>query len=567
MRFLAVILSSALVVTAQQPAATNAPAAASSGATASMSPVLTDTTAPWVGSNIWMRRTFQAPDTKVTLGGPVRLKDYVVDGKLTLSLRNYLELVVANNTDIAVQRLNLELPKNAIQRAFGIFDPTMTSSFNATRATTPATSQLQGANVLSTLNQPFQARVQELLPYSTTVYSQFSWTKASTNDTFALFNPSFTQQWQTGFTQPLLRGRGPYVTKLPITIARASRRVTELSTESTIQSLIVNAENFYWDVISARERLKVQEQALSLADQTLKRAQQEIELGATSKLEIYQPQQNYATAEINLVQVKFQLQAAEDILRRQIGADLDTDARKLPIMLTEDVKPSTEEQMPEKESLVQTAMANRPDLLSQQATVDVNDLQIKNAINNLKPLFNLTGSYQTYGRGGPGYSRSGLGGDPVYIPGSAIDAMSQMFGFNYNTFSFGLTLNLPLRDRANTANLSDAVVNKKVSALRQRSIEQQVRQDVLTALTNVENSRASVKLAQIALDFAQKRADADKLRYDLGVINLFFLLATQNDLTVAQSNVVNQAVTYRRNLLTLQQRLGTILKDKGIVVQ
>jgi len=223
--------------------------------------------------------------------------------------------------------------------------------------------------------------------------------------------------------------------------------------------------------------------------------------------------------------------------------------------------------LPEKEELVKTALASRPDLLSQQATLDVNDLQIQNALNTLKPQFNLQASYQTYGRGGPGYSRSGLGGTSVFVPGSAWDAMTQMMGFNYNTFSFGLTLNLPLRDRANSANLADAVVNKKVSALRERSIQQQIRQDVLTALTNVENSRASVKLAQIALDFAQKRADADKLRYDLGVINLFYLLSSQNDLTVAQSNVVNQAVTYRRNLLTLQQRLGTILKDKGIVLQ
>ena len=74
-------------------------------------------------------------------------------------------------------------------------------------------------------------------------------------------------------------------------------------------------------------------------------------------------------------------------------------------------------------------------------------------------------------------------------------------------------------------------------------------------------------LAQVALDYALKRAEADQKRYDLGVINIFFLLSAQNDLTQAQSNLVNQTVQYRRNVLNLQQRVGTLPEDKGIVIQ
>jgi outer membrane protein TolC len=106
-----------------------------------------------------------------------------------------------------------------------------------------------------------------------------------------------------------------------------------------------------------------------------------------------------------------------------------------------------------------------------------------------------------------------------------------------------------------------------LAALRERTIQQTVRQDVLTAVTNVEASREGVKQALIVRDYSRKRAEADQKRYDLGVINIFYLLASQNDLTTAESNVVTQVVTYRRNVLTLQQRLGTLLDDKGIVVQ
>jgi outer membrane protein TolC len=572
MRLIATFLAAALIVPAQQvqpgtpaPKAEGASMNLGEGAKSRIDGPLGDVKPSWAMTGTWFRTYFGTTDTRVVLDGPVRLKDFVVDGKLTLSLKAYLDLVVSNNTDLAIQKLTLEVPKNAIQRAFGVFDPTLTSNFSATRATTPTTNQLQGALLLSTLNQPFNARYQQTLETSTTLFSQINWSKNSTNDTFALFNPAYQNTWQMGFIQPLIRNRGRYITKLPITIARAQLNQQTFNTVDQIQRLILAAENAYWDVISARERLKVQEQALALADAALKRAQRELELGATSPLEIFQPQQNYATAEIALTQVKYQLSIAEDALRRQIGVDLDPEIRKLPIVLTEDPKPEVEDATPETDAAVQTAMANRPDLKAARVALNINDLQIQNALNAVKPLLNLQGSYQTFGRGGPGYVRQVT--PPLFVPGGPGDAWSQMFGFDFNTFAFSLNLNLPLRDRAGAANLADTTVNKRLNALRERALEQQIRNEVLTAINQLENSKASVRLAQVAMDYAQKRADADQKRYDLGVINIFFLLSAQNDLTTAQSNLVNQTVQYRRNALTLQQRLGTLLPSRGIIIQ
>src|SRR5882672_3557207 len=72
----------------------------------------------------YFRETFAAPPiSKVELLSPVRLSDYVVAGKLELSLRAYLELVMANNTDIEISRLTVETAKNGILRGFAAFDP------------------------------------------------------------------------------------------------------------------------------------------------------------------------------------------------------------------------------------------------------------------------------------------------------------------------------------------------------------------------------------------------------------------------------------------------------------
>ena len=528
-----------------------------------MNSALDGFSAPWLGSSNYWRKNFSRLDKSVTLRPPIKLKDFVVDGRLRLSLRDYLDLVVNNNTDIGIQRLTLETPMNAIQRASAIFDPTITANYSATRAETPATNQLQGANVVSSLSQPFSARVQQLTPLSTTLFSQMNINRSSTNDSFQTYNPSYSPTWQMGFNQPLLRNRGRYITKLPITIAKAQRLSAEQGFYDQIQRLLVTSENSYWDTVSARERLRVQREALKLAEASLERSRREVELGATSPLEIFQPEQNAASAKLNVVQIEYQLQQAEDILRRQIGADLDPDVRVLPIELTENISAGVDKTQFDREQMVSLAYEKRPDLKTVRNNIQVNDLQIDSSMNSLKPLLNLQGTYSTQGRGG---NYRVPGSNPVVIvPGGLSDALGQFF--TYSTYSFSLNLNLPLRDRAASANLADAVVSRKLNALRLRNTEQSIRQEVLTAVSQVESSRANVQLAEIAVDFARKRAEADQKRYDLGVINIFFLLSAQNDLTVAESQLVNAQVAYRRNVLTLQQRLGTLLESKNIVIQ
>ena len=52
----------------------------------------------------YFRETFSKTTPKVELMPVARLSDFLVGDKLELSLRSYLELVMANNTDIQIQR-------------------------------------------------------------------------------------------------------------------------------------------------------------------------------------------------------------------------------------------------------------------------------------------------------------------------------------------------------------------------------------------------------------------------------------------------------------------------------
>ncbi|MFB3828756.1 MAG: TolC family protein [Bryobacteraceae bacterium] len=521
----------------------------------------------------YFRETFSKPVTKVELAPPARLSDFVVDGKLELSLRSYLELVMANNTEIQIQKLAVETPKNAILRAFGAFDPIFQGTFNNQRQKTPSNDALAGASTLVTLNQPANFSYQQTLPTGVQYTASYNFNKTSTNSGFQNFNPALTSNMGLRFTQPLLRNRGTYVNRLSIMVARSRLRKTEYDMRTQLMTLVSDAETAYWNLINARENLRVRENALSLAQEALKRAQLELKLGALSPLDIFDPEQRAASAEIDVSQAQFTLRQNEDAVRRQMGADLDPDIRKLPIVLTETVLPSTQASI-DPEMAVEKAYQNRPDLKSALQTLDIDDLNIKSAKNALRPELSLTGNYTTQGRGGTFYQRGNVFSESgtrsqiiSVIPGGFGDAVDQMFGFNYPVYAFGLTLRLPIRDRRAAADMADAIIAKRRDTLQVRAVEQQVRLEVLNAVNQVESSKKAVELAIKAREYAQKYLDAEKKKYELGTSQIFFVLQAQGALVTADAAVVQNSVNYRRNLLNLLRRTGELLEERGIAVQ
>ncbi len=556
MRIFASILIFALTLPAQQ-----------NSFVTTVSPV----SAPTFPNGAFFRQGFGRELPRVEIQAPVRLQDFVVDGKLELSLQRYLELVMANNPDIAIQRLSVEQFKNAITRSFGRFDPFLTASFNATRAAQPTNSILAGANTLSTLSQPFNGTYSQTLENGTTFNVRFGATKSSTNDSFATFNPSVSSFMQFGFAQPLLRDRGAAINKLPIMVARSRLRQGEYNLRDTLLTLLQRAELAYWQVIQARESLRVQEAALDINGKLLKRNQRELELGAISALEVYRPQANYASTEVRVTQARYNLQQAEDALRRQFGADVDVAYRNMPIVLTENVAPPEDDKPLDKEYFVETAFRMRPDLKAQLQSLDIDDLNYRRAKNTLTPDLALTGAYTGNGRGGNFIPRSNNLGSGVsvasqLVPGGIGDAVNQVFAFNFPTYAMGLSLRLPLRDRSGQADLADAVLNKRLDTLRARSLEQNIRVDVLNAVTRVESSRAGVRQSQITVNFAQQSLDAEQKRYDLGVTTIFFVLDATQSLFSSQADLVTQSVQYRRDLLNLMRVTGTLLDDRGVIV-
>jgi len=516
----------------------------------------------------YFREQWQAAPYAVEVGSVSQLEDFVVDDKLELTLHSYLELVMSNHPDVQIQILTVLESENSIQAAFSPFDPTLALDFNANRSTNPSQDQLQGGDVISSLRQNGGFTYRQTLDTGTNYQIGFTGLKTASSSSFRTFNPSIQDTLQFRIEQPLLRDRGRGIQRIPILIARARYDNSQSTAKTRVLALIAQAENTYWQVVSNRESLGVQENNLELRRKFLERSQRELELGAISPLDIYQPEQNYANAQVSVTRARYQLQQAEDRVRRQIGADLDPEIRNLPLVLTESADPPIYMPTFEPEETIRKALLMRPEIRLRRTTLAIDDYNIKRDTNAQRPDLSLTAQYSATGLGGNLYENSilGAGASQLIATGGFPGAMNQLFQFNFPTYSVGLQLNLPLRNRRAAVALANSVLQKKRNMYELRALEQQVRLDVLNAITGVELSKAAIQQAAVALDFSQKRLDAEQRKYDLGVSTAFIVLDAQDDLVQSQADLLQESIGYRRAIVTLLQATGELLEARGVAL-
>jgi outer membrane protein TolC len=517
----------------------------------------------------YFKEQWSRPPVAVEIESVSRLDDFVVNGKLQLSLRSYIELVMANNPDINLQKLAVYEQQNLIEAAHSPFDPNLDLAFNANRSTNQSTDVLQGAAVRSRLTQNAGITYEQLFDTGTRYTVGFSGVRSGDNSSFTSFNPSLTHRFQLGFTQPLLRGRGRYIQRIPIMVAESRLDLTAAQVREQIINLLTQAENAYWNVVEARENLDVARNNLELRSAFLDRSRRELELGAISPLDIYQPEQQFASAQVGVTQIQYRLEQVEDVVRRWIGADLDPDIRNVPIELTEAADPPASVPVLNREEQVARALELRPEIEQSRRLLEIDDLNIRASTNDLRPELNLTGNYTSAGQAGIFYQRSLIDDVPAPPPTPLgwTTSLDQIFQFRFPTYSMGLTLNLPLRNRRAAADVANSSIQKKRDLYQLRSQEQRIRQEVLNAVAGVELAKAALEQASVARDFAQKRVDAEQKKYDLGVQVAFFVLEAQTDLAAANADVVAQSVAYRRSMLDLLQSTGELLEERGVTIR
>jgi outer membrane protein len=514
----------------------------------------------------WITKRFN-PET-VQVSDVQGISERIQSGKLNLTLKVFLELVLKNSTDINLTRMDVYTAADQVKAAHAVFDPAVSLGFNTLRAAAPQVSQIGGASTLSTLTENSFVNYQELFSTGQTASASFLATRTSSNSEFNFINPNIYGQLSFAITQPLLQNRTGIQFKAPIQIARTQLTITSKQDEAHIADLIATAAGQYWDSVRARDNIKVLQQTLDLAQKSYERDKQALDLGALASLDIFQSETQVAQRRTDLVQAQFAYRAALDSLRRLIGADLTPEWRAAELVLEDDPAkiPDRASIMPYEEALT-AAMRVRPELDAAHRRVTIDDLNARVARNLMLPHLDLTVQAQAAGLGGNQVAvTNSLGITTAAVPGGLAQSLGQVFAFNAPGYGAGLQLTLPFRSTAASAQLADALVSKTRDRYTERQVQQQIVQDVRQALTSIDLANASIQSATLARDLAQKNVEAEQQKYELGTITAFEVLDSQTRLATAESSLLNAFVGYQEAYVSYQRATWTLLDGLGMVL-
>jgi outer membrane protein len=507
------------------------------------------------------------------LGGRVavaqHLHDYVVNGKLTLSLRDAILLALENNSSVRVDETQIENQKMSVLGAYAPFDPMLQSSLNVNRYSTPGYTELQGVGQSSTatvnsLSQFGQISYTQTFSTGTNVQVSTSSNKNSTNSSFLFFNPYYSSSITFQFTQPLLRGAGRFANTAPIIIARRELAESEDSFKAEVSSTIYQVIQQYWAAVQARGNLNVSQQSMKLAQASYDHDRKALSLGALPPLDIYRSESEVAAIRVNIIQAQSNLVQTDDALRLAIGANQDPQISVLPLDLTESPVPQGELKNVDAAAEISEALKDRPEVAMTAEALEADHLSIRLAHNQLRPNLSVQGLYQANGLGGNQYN---LETGQLISPGGFGSSFGQVFGFGYPEYGGTLTLQFPLRNHQAEASLGNALVAQSHDRYYSRQIREQIRRDVADAVEQLNEAKLALEAAKSSYGLAQQSLEADQQKYELGAETIFFVLDSQARLAQAESVLLQTEVSYQLALASLNWATGDNLTPWSIRIR
>ncbi len=477
------------------------------------------------------------------------------EGGVRLSLDQAIGLALANNEDLNVSVNAAEATRFSLFQSHGVFDPLLQVSGTRGHAEEPPTFRFAGSRG-DTLDVSTQ--VSQLAPSGGVFALGFATRRTSSNSPFDAINPSFRSSLVLSVSQPLLRSFGYKPTTWLIRIARNGRDASYQDYVRSVQAAVNGVEQAYWDLVYALRNLEVKKESLRIAQDLNRITKIKIDVGSLAPIDITQTEFGIATAEQEIITAEGLIGDAQDKLKRLLN--FDSKQWTVPIIPTDQVR--GEDTRIELQEGAKTALARRPEILSQAYSVNSDRIRYEYWKNQTNPRLDLVGSYGYVGKAGTVRDP-----DIVVSPGGFSTSVSRLFDLDFKNWSIGLNFSYPISNRSALGARGIAQYSWEASKARLTTIEQNVLNEVRAAARAIDTARRQIAAAQKGRELAEKNLDAEKKKFDNGMTTSFQVTQIQRDLSAARSTELQALVVHRKALSAYHFAVADILDWKGIRVE
>jgi outer membrane protein TolC len=391
------------------------------------------------------------------------------------------------------------------------------------------------------------------------------------------FNPVNQGSLSFSVTQNLLNGFGVAVNNRAIRIAKNQRHISDLTFKQQVIATINSVVSLYWDLVSFNDSYKVKQQTLELNTKLYEDNKRRAELGALAEIDIVQAeaemkssQQDVTTAEAQVLQQEMILKSV--LTRSGMGDPVIVNARIVPTDHFD--VPQTEAVVPTQD-MVGEAFQKRPEIEQSQVGLEDSRINMLGTKNNLLPNLSVFANL----------SNSGLTGDvntvpvPITVGGQVVGFrqrtaadvnqfflggyggfLSQIFSRNFPNYSAGFQLNIPIRNRANQADLITDELNYRQQQIQDKQLQNSIKLNVINAQTALRQARAAYDTSVQARQLQEQTLAGERRKYELGTSSILNVVIVQRDTTQRELAEVEARSQYIKARNAIDSVLGRTLE-------
>jgi outer membrane protein len=455
------------------------------------------------------------------------------------------------------------------------FDPILTGTLSIDHNNILPSSTFSPASPLNTTTGNFS--YQQGFAWGTNMLVGFNNNRQAIADApFQPLSPQLISSFNFRLTQHLLQGFGFAANTRYIQIAKNDREISDVAFRLQITTTVDQIENMYWDLVYAYENVRVQQEQLTFAQKTLSDNRKQVEIGTLAPIEVVRAQSTVATNQQTLTLALTNLELQQLLMKNALSRTLvDPALADAEVIPTSTMELSAQEAVVPTQDLVNDALSHRPELAEARINLSNTDISNKAIRSALLPTVDLFAYYGGAGIGGQQNPSNlcvnqkppqfGCSTTPVNTV-SYGDTLNQLVNSTAPDKGAGITINIPLRNRAAQATQVRSEFEYRQAQLRIQQIENQVRIEVRNAQFGVRQNRASVDSAQAAMDLARQSLDAEQKKYALGASTSTLVLQNQAAMTQAEVTLVSAKALYEKAEVELDRSIGLLLDHAGILI-
>ncbi|GMR24443.1 MAG: TolC family protein [Acidobacteriota bacterium] len=483
-----------------------------------------------------------------------------------LTLQRAIEMALENNLDIVVSRLDTQVQADGVQFARGVYQPSISLGLNTLDSTSPAQTQLVGAQTLKSTRTNYNFTWQQQLGTGGNYNIQWLNVRSTTNSAFTGFNPLYDTVASAQITQPLMANFGTDASKQQIVVARNGERISRNQFEIQVMDTVRDVEFAYWDLVFAIRDLDVARRSLGLAEDLRRNNRIQVEVGTMAPIDVLEAEAEVAVRDETVILAEESIRVTEDTLKRLINDPGSLDFWSNSYAPIDQA--TIEEIDVDVDEAVRIALSRRPILEQTRVELETRNYNVRFAKNQLMPQLDVVGSLAFSGIGGTQLVRENFAAPPnLIIPGGYGDSIDQVFGGDFRDWSLGLNISYPLGNSQAEAQHAQA----QVAARQQRALissnEILIAQEVRTAARAVDTNRRRIDATRVAQELAERRLEAEQKKFEVGMSTSFLIVQAQRDLSQADANDLRALIDYVKAVTAFERAKGTILDDSNIAVR